>query len=314
MNLRPRPVCKYLIAAAMAAMVATLLAAADPLVHVVKPGETLYGIARAYDVPVAELAKANTITDPSKLYAGMRITIPGKSASAPAAGVEAQTSSKPVEYVAKHGDTLFAIARAHGVAVDDIVKANGLASTSLRVGQRLLIPVKGAAASAAASGSGTSRSPASGVSAGASAAPSSIGSTTGSASAGTSAGSPSGEPRAATVSQAKGWPASGPVESLKGRLKGVSIAAGASAQIQAIRAGTVVSAGPFRGFNQVAFVQSADGLIYVYGGAVALAVKVGESVRRGTLIGRTGPGPDSSAYFFVFKGSDTIDPETVPRD
>jgi len=97
-------------------------------------------------------------------------------------------------------------------------------------------------------------------------------------------------------------------------LKGVAIASGGASGIQAIRAGTVISAGPFRGFGQVAFVQAADGLVYVYGGAADLSVRVGDAVRKGSIIGRTAAEKDSSAYFFVFKGADTIDPDSVPRD
>jgi septal ring factor EnvC (AmiA/AmiB activator) len=82
----------------------------------------------------------------------------------------------------------------------------------------------------------------------------------------------------------------------------------------AIRSGTVISAGPFRGFGLVAFVQSSDGLVYVYGGAASLSVKTGESVRKGSTIGKVGTDGETAAYFFTFKGADTIDPGTAPRD
>jgi septal ring factor EnvC (AmiA/AmiB activator) len=61
-------------------------------------------------------------------------------------------------------------------------------------------------------------------------------------------------------------------------------------------------------------VQSSDGLVYVYGGAASLSVKTGESVRKGSTIGKVGTDGETAAYFFTFKGADTIDPGTAPRD
>lgn len=49
--------------------------AAEP-VHVVRPGETLYRIARRYGVTVDELARYNQIADPTQIEAGQRIRIP----------------------------------------------------------------------------------------------------------------------------------------------------------------------------------------------------------------------------------------------
>lgn len=45
--------------------------------HTVKPGETLWSISEDYRTPFAELVKTNNITDPSLIYAGQLITIPG---------------------------------------------------------------------------------------------------------------------------------------------------------------------------------------------------------------------------------------------
>jgi murein DD-endopeptidase MepM/ murein hydrolase activator NlpD len=45
--------------------------------HVVEPGQTLWRIARVYDVPLDELSTANGIDDPSRLESGRAILIPG---------------------------------------------------------------------------------------------------------------------------------------------------------------------------------------------------------------------------------------------
>jgi len=49
--------------------------------HVVKPGETLGGIARKYGVRQGDLAVANNITDPRKIQPGQELVIPAHSAS-----------------------------------------------------------------------------------------------------------------------------------------------------------------------------------------------------------------------------------------
>ena len=60
-------------------------AAAAPRVHVVRAGEHLTGIARQYGVAIAAVASANGLSDPSRIYAGQRLTIPGTAAPAAAA-------------------------------------------------------------------------------------------------------------------------------------------------------------------------------------------------------------------------------------
>jgi len=76
-----------LSAATATAPVATTVAKAAPtakpvepkasLVHVVRSGETLGGIARRYQVRVGDIALANNISDPAKIRLGQTLVIPG---------------------------------------------------------------------------------------------------------------------------------------------------------------------------------------------------------------------------------------------
>ena len=50
---------------------------AYPLVHVVKAGETLAGVARAYGVSLDEVVLHNQLPDPDLLYVGQRLKLPG---------------------------------------------------------------------------------------------------------------------------------------------------------------------------------------------------------------------------------------------
>ena len=49
----------------------------DSFKHTVKSGETLSTIAKKFDVKQGDIAVANNITDPAKIYAGMEFVIPG---------------------------------------------------------------------------------------------------------------------------------------------------------------------------------------------------------------------------------------------
>jgi LysM repeat protein len=53
-------------------------------VHVVRPGESLSGIADGYGVPVSKLVAINDLSDPNHVEAGMRLKLKGSAAAAPA--------------------------------------------------------------------------------------------------------------------------------------------------------------------------------------------------------------------------------------
>jgi LysM repeat protein len=53
----------------------------DGVVHIVQPGQTLWRIARAYDVDLGRLAEANGINDPTRVDVGMPLFIPGARAT-----------------------------------------------------------------------------------------------------------------------------------------------------------------------------------------------------------------------------------------
>jgi len=50
---------------------------------VVKSGENLFRIGKAYDIPYQDLARLNRIRDPHRIYAGQRIFIPGATRQLP---------------------------------------------------------------------------------------------------------------------------------------------------------------------------------------------------------------------------------------
>lgn len=116
--------------------------------HVVRVGEGLFGIAALYNVSVTSIAQANGLADINVIHVGQSLCIPGIPAPAvprtpsptPAPSVP-QPSPAGLTYEVKAGDTLFAIALAHGVSSDALITANGITNPSLlRPGQILRIP------------------------------------------------------------------------------------------------------------------------------------------------------------------------------
>ena len=98
-------------------------------IHIVQPGDTLWGIARRYGTTVQAIMAANSMTS-TTIYVGQRLTIflPGP---IPGPGQV---------YIVQRGDTLSGIAYRFGTTVQAIMAANNLTSTTIYVGQRLIIP------------------------------------------------------------------------------------------------------------------------------------------------------------------------------
>ena len=120
-------------------------------IHVVSSGSSLWAIAAPLRRERQRRSSAaNGLANPSRIFAGQRLVIPGASAPAsrhaprPAAGRGCSGTAaeqRRVVHVVSRGSTLWAIAAHYGVSVSSIVAANRLANPSrIFVGQRLVIP------------------------------------------------------------------------------------------------------------------------------------------------------------------------------
>jgi septal ring factor EnvC (AmiA/AmiB activator) len=113
------------------------------------------------------------------------------------------------------------------------------------------------------------------------------------------------------------WPVSPKeVAYMDGKLPGVMVTGERTEPVRSLTQGTVLSAGPYRGFGRVAIVQVAGGYLYVYGGCESLSVKEGDRVSPGTEIGRLGIDAVSGKpqlFFLVFLKDSPIDPSKAPR-
>ena len=97
-------------------------------IYTVKSGDTLYGIAKKYNLTVDELKKLNNLTS-NTLSIGQKLIV--------------STSAQDMEstYTVTKGDTLYGIANKFGVTVNDLKMLNNLTSNTLSIGQILKIPM-----------------------------------------------------------------------------------------------------------------------------------------------------------------------------
>jgi lipoprotein NlpD len=291
------------------AVFANILTAQDR-VHVLAKGETIYSISRIYGVGPDAIIAANKIADPKKVYLGQKLVIPGVPAAgaSPAAGSApsgTSPASNPAAPLAAHrvsrGETLYGIARRYGLPLSELLSLNNLSEKSvLKEGDTLRVP--GTAAQKpedpkAPGRDGTavvavpSASPAPGV-----------------------------EPRPKVATAMKPdilWPIRAQdVSYLTGKLYGVVLTGTQSEPVKSLTYGTVVSAGPYRGFGRVVIVQTAESYVYVYGGCESLSVKEGDRIAPGTELGRLGADALSGMpqlFFLAYKDNVAIDPAKAPR-
>lgn len=94
--------------------------------YTVQPGDSIYQIARNFGIPVQQLMTANQLTG-NEIIPGQRIFIPIQ-------------VSKVIRYTVQSGDSLYKIARSYNTTVESIMIQNNLQSSSLYVGQQLVIP------------------------------------------------------------------------------------------------------------------------------------------------------------------------------
>lgn len=296
--------------------------------HTVVKGETYYSISKKYGISVDELCSANNLNTSDVLKVGQILNIPQKTPAATSSSSAANSSSSASSsnsaassanknqssantsatssqktassatsnsasstrkfdtYTVQKGDTFYRIAKINGITVNELKKMNNLAdNTVLKAGDKLKIPVT-------ILDTKNANLP----------------------------DLPSNDPR--NYSSKKGdssltWPVKNPkVTYMNGKVSGVQLSAKKDEEVTAIRAGTVMYVGNYRGYGQVVFVQSKTGHIYVYSGLGTIKVKKGEYVVFGDVLGTAGTDSIKGTHqicLMVFQKSVPVDPAKAPR-
>jgi len=130
-----------LIAVLIAALIAPAAAHAQQSVYVVQRGDNLYRIALRHGTTVQAIMNANGLRNANVIYVGQRLVIPGRGSGGGSGGGSAAGGV----HVVQRGEILARIAARYGTTVQAIVNANRLRNANvIYVGQRLIIPGKGA--------------------------------------------------------------------------------------------------------------------------------------------------------------------------
>lgn len=118
---------------------------------VVKPGDTLYALAKKHGLSVSEMAVLNGLMEPYQLSVGQKLLLKSKTepvetadvlqVNKPKNMVQTTTRVELQEIVVARGDTLYSISRKYSIPVNDLAVMNKLTPPfELSVGQKLRVP------------------------------------------------------------------------------------------------------------------------------------------------------------------------------
>jgi polysaccharide biosynthesis protein PslG len=108
--------------------------------YTVQPGDTLFRIAVRFRTTVRALAAENGITNPSIIFVGQRLRIPGSAVTPTPTSTPSQSTTT---YTVVRGDTLFRVAIRFNTTVSRLISLNNLANPNIiYVGQRLTVPTQ----------------------------------------------------------------------------------------------------------------------------------------------------------------------------
>ncbi len=295
----------------------------------VKPGQTMFSIAKANGMSAEELASANGISAPYTLRSGQSLRVPGVAdpvSPAPSFRPQVRAAYAPANrpnyagsgvHRVTAGETLFSLGRRYNVHPYKIARSNGLSnSATLKVGQTIKIPARGQGfASAPSSPSASVPAPQT---------------TTARNTAQPSAPALPDVPKPPAqtqVSQAPTqtesaamfrWPVRGREISSYGtkpngtRNEGINISVPEGTSVRSAESGIVAYAGnELKGYGNLVLIRHNNGWVTAYAHNRELFVKRGDTVKRGEIIakaGQTGSVDSPQLHFEVRKGASAVDP------
>jgi murein DD-endopeptidase MepM/ murein hydrolase activator NlpD len=307
---------------------------------IVGTSDTLDVLAHRYHVTPEAILAANGYKGPRRLSPGQSLIIPHPAATAAAAPVSAASvavasipasksvatvATPPSVHVVNPGETLASIARHNHISVAELAKANNLdASAKLKLGARLTVPSKTAAAAPAAPVGAVATAPAATT---VPAANSKVATAAPPQSARYAQANPQPEETTEApvkASEATGalptfrWPVRGKVIAGYGAKTngksndGINLAVPEGTPVKAAEDGVVAYSGnELKGYGNLILVRHANGYVTAYAHASELLVKRGDTIKRGQVIAKSGQSGEVASpqlHFEIRKGSQPVDP------
>lgn len=268
------------------------------LLVTVRPGDTVYAIARRTGASPQAIIAENRLRPPYQLSIGDTLRVPDPSRKiandlvAPAPQpVSAPAPSRDGVRTVRAGETLYAISRSTGVPVTEIAQANRLrAPYTLSVGQQLVIP--GAPNAGQREANRDVADLARNVS--------------------------YTRPAAPAPERMFDWPVKGALLAGYGsagvgrRNDGINIAAPVGTPVRAAADGEVVYRGSeLDGYGNLLLIKHADGFVTAYAHNDSMSVRKGQQVTKGQIIakvGQTGAVSEPQLHFEIRQNLKAVDP------
>ncbi|MBB5519489.1 peptidoglycan DD-metalloendopeptidase family protein [Amphiplicatus metriothermophilus] len=269
----------------------------------VRPGDTVYAIARRTGASPQAIIAENGLPAPYTLRIGdtLRVPDPGRKIAndlaQPAPQATPVSARRANIRIVRRGDTLYSIARASGASLEAIAQANGLRPPyTLSVGQELIIP----GADGSAGRGGLQREASLDVADIARAV------------------SYTPPPAAQDSGRLFDWPVRGAIIAKYGatgagrRNEGVNIAAPKGTPVRAAADGEVVYRGSeLDGYGNLLLIRHDDGFVTAYAHNDVMLVRKGQKVQKGQVIakvGQTGAVSEPQLHFEIRQNLKSVDP------
>ncbi len=280
----------------------------------VQPGDSVYVIARRFNVSPKAIISKNDLRSPFALRVGQALKLPKGATLATASAPIRQVVARDMLYTARKGDTLYSISKASNVPVKRIAKANKMrAPYTVSIGQKILVPQARENSAIYANAKQPGKPKKSTKIANRVSAPRDV--------ADIARNVSYTKPSLSTSNGFFNWPVKGAVIAdyrsggVGSRNDGVNIAAPAGTPVRAAAAGQVVYRGSgLDGFGNLLLVRHVDGYVTAYAHNDAMLVKKGDTVRQGQMIakvGSTGSVSSPQLHFEIRQNLKSIDPTTM---
>ena len=105
--------------------------------YIVSEGDTLWKIARKYNLEVRDLAQMNSINENSYLFLGQQLTVCNKNIHR-----NIESKKRTILYSVKQGDSLYKIAELFDVSIKSIKEINEMDNNDLMPGQIIKVSIK----------------------------------------------------------------------------------------------------------------------------------------------------------------------------
>ena len=117
----------------------------QPTTYKVQKGDTLYSISQKFNTTVDAIKRLNNITS-NNIYINQELYIPTSSnppsEPLPIPPIDDDENEEYSEYIVQKGDSLWKISRDYNITVKDLIELNNLTTTTLQIGDKLLVPIK----------------------------------------------------------------------------------------------------------------------------------------------------------------------------